>query len=128
MGEIDTNKPLTAKQGLVVAALATGSSWAEASTAAGVSETTIARWLKLEHVRDALQQQQSEAFTAASRAATHRMNQALLVVVELMNSSDTPGATRLAAARTVLDAAEKLYQATVIDRRITDLEGKIQTS
>lgn len=119
------NDELTLKQAKVVAALVAGQTWAQAARAAGVGETTIRRWLKLEHVRAALREQQAQAVDTAARVALSNVELAIWTMAQIMTNPDTPPATRLQAADKLQSAADRWITLSAFDERLRVLENRL---
>lgn len=118
-------RELTPRQAAVVAEIALGKTWKAAAAATGVSEATIARWMRLEQVRAAVREQQAEIVGSAARAAVGNITTALSVLLHVALDVAAPASARVAAARGFLDTATRLYQVSVVDERLDALEAKI---
>lgn len=116
---------LKPRQARFAAALLVARSVAEASELVGVSERTGRRWVELPQVRDALHAAESEAMDAAVRRAVGGMGAAVDALLEVCRDGDVPPGARVSAARTLLDAAVRLWEARELDERVTLLEVRV---
>jgi hypothetical protein len=70
----------------------------------------------------ALAAQQAEAIEAAARLLASALHAAVHTAAGIMTAANVPYHTRLAAARTVIDAAIKVRGEVELERRIAALE------
>lgn len=117
---------LRPRQARFAVALLGARSVAEAAQLAGVSERTGRRWVELPAVRDALQVAESEAMDAAVRRAVAGMSAAVDVLLEIAGNSKLRAAVRVSAARALLDAAPRLWEARELDARVAVLEVRAE--
>jgi hypothetical protein len=108
---------------IVLLALASGSTVTQAAGKAGLSERTVYRRLQ-----DPSFHQRIEALRAdmVQRAASLLIAAILLAcktLIDLQNSA-TPPAVRRRASRDIIELSQKLRQATIVEKRIADLESK----
>ncbi len=113
----------SAKDVIIAAALAGGSTHASAARAAGVSERTVRRRLsepsfqrELTRARDELVSHISDRLTGLTSVAVDALN-------ELVLSADTPPAVRLRAALGVLTAHGSWRDSTILENRLQVLEA-----
>src|SRR5262245_18970597 len=106
---------------VLLSALACGATIATAADKAGISERTAYRRLqepafqqRLREVRAEIVQRTAGALTAASLAAVHTL-------IDLQ-SQETPSATRLGAARAIIELSTKLRESVELTERIAALE------
>lgn len=115
---------LTLPQRRMIDALVAGQTQPEAAAVAGVSRTTVQRWVRLPNVRQALHDAQAAAVEEAARAAVGRMRAAVETIESVMSDGDTPAHVRLSAARELLAAGGRLYELAMFGERLTRLEEK----
>jgi len=82
--------------------------------------------VELPAVRDALQVAESEAMDAAVRRAVAGMSAAVDVLLEIAGNSKLRAAVRVSAARALLDAAPRLWEARELDARVAVLEVRAE--
>lgn len=115
---------LTLPQRRMIDALVAGQTQPEAAAVAGVSRTTVQRWVRLPNVRQALHDAQAAAVEEAARAAVGRMRAAVETIESVMSDGDTPAHVRLSAARELLAAGGRLYELAMFGERLTRLEER----
>lgn len=113
---------LSAKQAAVIAALLETRTVADAAEKTGTPTRTIYRWLLQEDFKAALQTAESGMIDEAVRRLLSMQQTALSALQLVMMSKDTPPSSRVAAARTVLDAMLKLRELRTVEERLTALE------
>lgn len=115
---------LTQVQTRAISALLTSRTFSDASTAAGVSERTLRRWLAAEPF--------ASAYRAAARHCAREAISALLAAqreaVDLLRTALSEGtpANRVRAARALLELGIRVGSED-LDERITELEKEVQT-
>ena len=110
----------------LIDALVAGQTQPEAAAVAGVSRTTVQRWLHLPNVRQALHDAQAAAVEEAARAAVGRMRAAVETIETIMADAEAPAHVRLSAARELLTAGGRLYELAMIGERLARLEQRIE--
>ncbi len=116
----------TARQRRLIEALLAGQSVTQACRTAGIARRTFYRWLRQPAFREALQQAEADLLEAATRRLLALQASALDAVGAVLADEHLPPTYRLQAARLVLDSALRFYDATSLERRITDLERMVQ--
>ncbi len=124
MGRNDAAGGLTLAQRRMIDALVAGQTQPEAAAVAGISRTTVQRWLRLPSVRQALHDAQAAAVEEAARAAVGRMRAAVETIETVMSDTEVPAHVRLSAARELLAAGGRLYELAMIGERLTRLEER----
>ena len=116
---------LSRTQERAIAALLQCPTMTEAATAAGISEATLWRWLRLpafqEEYRAARRQAVQQAVTAVQRITST----AVATLEGIMNDATAPPASRVTAARVVLDTALKAVELEDLEQRIAALEERL---
>ena len=119
----DNATNLTPKQAAAIRALLSEPSVPEAAKAAGVVTATVYKWLADETFRHALNRAEGAAIDHASRRLVVLVDDALNVIQTAMNDEDAHIATRLSAARTVLENMLRLRELRTIEERLSRLEA-----
>ncbi len=124
--DLDDPNALTPKKERALQAILSSRSQKEAASAAGVSETTLWRYLKEEPFAKRLR----EARLAATCHSMTRLQQlsgdAVAVLHCLMMKEDAPAAARISAARTALDYSFRSAEVEELKGRIDLLEEFIR--
>lgn len=115
---------LTAKQEKAIAALLSEVTFAAAATKLGISERTLYTWLNEPAFK--------EAYRVACRASVQQVivqlqnasNNALSVLLEIMNDKKEKASTRLTAAKTLLERGIKAFELEDLAQRVEVLESQ----
>ena len=113
---------LTAKQELALSAVVSHATLKEAAAAAGVSETTLWRYMKDETFSRRLSDARRDAVSHAALRLQRASSDAVTVLQELMLRSDAPASARTTAARAVLDYSFRVVEMDEMKRKIRELE------
>jgi len=125
MPKNDTGR-LTPKQSKAIAALMQARTVSDAANAARVSERTLLRWLALPEFQTALRQAGQDAIDQAVRRLTDLTGKAIDTLSAEMQNDDAPPSAKIRAADVVLSRLMNLRDLNEIERRISELERKIQ--
>lgn len=106
----------------ILSALIATKTISAAAASAGVSERTIYSRLADNDFRAEYERRQGMTLDAACRALQEAMTDAVEVLTTIMKESDTSPATRISAARSVLDYGVKLTELTDLAARVAALE------
>jgi hypothetical protein len=109
----------------MIAALLTSPTIGAACEAAGVSRTTLARWLKLPLFTAELRLAESEAVNTAARGLLADLLANHATLRELRDNPKAPESIRLRAAVELDAAALRWRQAGDIETRLTALEAAV---
>lgn len=113
---------LTAKQSKALVGLLTLDTIKAAAEAAGVDETTVIRWMKDDPFRTAYRDARREIVNHA----VVRLQGACSVAVNTLRSiaadEDKPAASRVTAARAILDASQRAVEIDDLGARVEALE------
>jgi hypothetical protein len=124
--ETDAPDALTPRQERALQAYLSSGSQKEAARAAGVSDSTLWRYLRTEPFARRLR----EARLAATSHSLTRLQQlsgdAVAVLHGLMMKEDAPAAARVSAIRTALDYSFRSAEVEVLKSRIDTLEEYIR--
>ena len=107
----------------LLAALASGSTWQEASAATGLSQRTIARRLKEAQFKAALDRRKDQILTASVAKLVNATTKAVGTLDGLLGSESH--SVRLGAARSILELSVSMRTTVEITGRITALEEKL---
>lgn len=98
----------------------------QAAKKVGIGTTTAFRWMQdplfQEGYREAKRQAVSQAISQLQRASAEAVN----TLREIMNNIEAPSASRVTAARTVLDSALKAVELEDLAERIKKLEESLR--
>lgn len=112
----------TRKRDEAISALLAHPTVPEAAAAAGVADSTLWRWMQ----RDDFQTDLRNAKRETSRRALERVQGAMVKAVStleaVMDDGEAPAASRVAAARCVLDVGVKVAEVQSLTERIEKLE------
>ena len=110
----------------LLTALLTTSTISSAAEMAGVTEKTIRNRLSDPNFRAEYERRQSMTLDAACKALQAAMTDAVDVLTSIMKETDTSPATRISAARSVLDYGVKLTELTDLAARVAALEASAE--
>ena len=106
---------------VLILALACGATLEAASHKAGVSISTVQRRLQDPEFKAELQKVRSDMVQRAANTLTAAMMEAIKTLLSLQQPS-TAAATRLGAARTILEMGIKIREVADLEERLTALE------
>lgn len=112
---------------LAVVALISQPSIAAAAEAAGISESTLYRWLANDAqfqklYRDARKELVQQATSQLQRAAAD----AVKALEDVLRDATASASAKIAAARTILELAFKAAELEDMEARVSELERKVQ--
>lgn len=113
---------LSAKQELALQAVISHPSLKEAALAAGISETTLWRYMQDAEFSRRLREARRDAVNQAVTRLQRASSEAVTVLRDLMMKEDAPPAARISAARTILDYSMKAVEQDDLKARIDELE------
>jgi transposase-like protein len=90
----------------------------------GVCSRTLRRWKRRPEVASAIAELTRESMAVAKSTLAHAANKAARELVDLSESA-TPDASRVSAARAILEHAEKFVELAELSDRLTELETKL---
>src|SRR5215212_4120707 len=99
----DDPNALSEKQERALQAVISHPTLKEAALAAGISETTLWRYMQDENFRRLLREARRESMNHAFVRLQRASSDAVTVLHNLMNSQEAPASARITAARTILD-------------------------
>src|SRR5919107_1444079 len=94
-----------------------------AAKAAGVGKVTLWRWMQQPAFQEAYRRARREAVEQARARLQQASGEAVEALRDVMNDQDAPHASRVSAARTVLDMAMRATSEEEVERRLTALEA-----
>ena len=116
---------MTPNQNKALAALLTCKSRTEAARACGLSTKTLQGYEKDPVFADALERGRREALADAAHRMAAGYSDTVDALQEIVNSPDAADASRVAAARALLDYGLKFAELTDINKRLDKLEGML---
>jgi hypothetical protein len=109
---------------VLIAQLAGGATHEHAAAAAGCSKTTVARRLRDPRFRAAIDASREQLFEAAFGRIVSAAQAASGTLIALL-AREAPYATRLGAARTILEASVKFREEHDVEERLKALEERL---
>jgi hypothetical protein len=113
---------LPPRQERALHALLTTSTQKEAALAAGVSETTLWRYMDDPAFQRCLREVQRHTFTYGVIGIQRDMDEAVSVIREIMTSVAAPHAARLSAAKSFIDYSARFLEIGDLKKRMDELE------
>ena len=117
---------LSPKQQRALEALLTRPTMKEAAAAAGVSETTLWRYMKDPAFSGELREARRLAYDHTIARLQRDSGDAVTVLRGLMMKEDAPAAARVSAARTLLDYADRFAEVDDLRGRLEELEDYLR--
>lgn len=121
------NDNLSSKQHKAIAALINEPTITAAARAVGVGERTLFTWLSEPNFAEAYRLARREAVSAAIANLQRSASDAAKVLADIMNDVEEKGATRLMAAKTVLEMSIKAVEIEDLEKRIEVLESNLKS-
>lgn len=116
---------LTANQRKALAALLVSKSRVDAARVCGLSTKTLQCYEKLPEFAEALEKGRREALADAAHRIAAGYSETVDTLQDIMQNPATPDASRVAAARVLLEYGLKYAEMTDINKRLDRLEGMI---
>ncbi len=120
-----TRQNVTRKQQAFLDLILSGQTIKQAAASCGISRMTAYRWLRLPAVQNALQEAQGELLAQAMRRLLALQERAIGEFTRLLDDTLTPAGTRLQAAKVILDAGLRYFEANELTARIEALEKAV---
>lgn len=117
---------LSAKQERALQAVISHATLKGAAEAAGVSETTLWRYMKCPAFERRLRQTQGRALAHAAVRVQHAAGEAVSVLYEIMTGADAPPVARLSAARFVFENSFRLGEIDELKKQLEELHELIR--
>lgn len=119
---------LTAKQEEAIIALLTNRSTEEAARAANVGVRTLYRWLKDADFNTGFRSARRNAFSQSVARLQQMCSAAVSTLGKVMVDPDTPAATKVRAADSILNHSAKAIEIEDIEARVAELERATDSS
>jgi hypothetical protein len=116
------------KQEAAVAALLTERTTEEASRVAGISHSTLLRWMKEPQFDKAYREARRNAFRQSVARLQQASGAAVSVLLRVMADAATPPSVRVRAADSVLDHSAKAIEIEDIEARLSAIERETQAN
>jgi hypothetical protein len=113
---------LSGAQNKAVLAMLSGSNFLEASQTAGVSQSTMWRWMREPDFKQALRDGRLELMEGAIGRIQQACSEAVEVLRSVMNNQESPCSSRVTAAKCVIEMALKAVELQDLEQRIIALE------
>lgn len=110
----------------VIAALLSFPSIQEAAENAGVSESTVRRWLKDDHFTAAYRKARHQVVSQAIGKLQTNISGAIDVLMDIAENEQAPASARVTAARAIIDQSLKAVEVENVEERIERLEQIIE--
>jgi hypothetical protein len=110
------------KMEAAVAALLTHRNTEEAARAVGVATKTLLRWQRIPEFQAALRQARRDAFNQTTARLQQGSAAAASVLLKVMLDPGTPASTKVRAAESVLNHAERAIELEDIEARLAEVE------
>lgn len=119
---VSSEQELSPKQHLFIAALLAGHTIQLSAKAAGVTEKTGHKWLKLPQFQQAYRAAQRSIFDQALTGLMLKVDAAIATLERNMSGEDTPASVQVRAAQIVLEQAIASHKMSALESRIEELE------
>lgn len=96
-----------------------------AAAAAGISEDTGQRWLKLPEVRSRYEELKQEYVEASLIGLIRHTDKAIECLAGHLTNEQTPAAQQIRAAQLILEQVVELHKMSDLERRLIELEAVI---
>jgi transposase-like protein len=110
------------KRDAAIDALISQKSVEDAARIAGISASTLSRWMKLPEFEAAYREARRASLSHANARLQQATGAAAMTVLKLMVDASAPPAVRLRAAECVLDRAAEALETEDLEVRVTALE------
>jgi DNA-binding MurR/RpiR family transcriptional regulator len=118
----------TRKEGLAVLALLTEKTYKEAAEKAGISESTLFRWMQTDSFKQRYDQAKQQVVTHATGRLRQSMTLAVDTLEAVMRDAKAPAMARVIAAKTVIETALKAIETEDLSERIEELEKQSESA
>lgn len=106
-----------------IAALLSERTIEEAARTCGTSPKTLLRWLKVPEFQSAYLEARGQALGQSNARLQQAASAAVTTLLKLMLSPDAPAATRVRAAQSVVELAQKGFELDSLELRLSRLEA-----
>ena len=118
---------LSAKQQIAAIALSQGKTQAQAAAGAAVGLRSVQRWVTQPEFQEAVHQAQRESYDQAIAKLVACSAGAVAVLAAVAGDGKVSASARVAASKAILDAAYRGYAQQELERRVKELEEKLQS-
>lgn len=108
-----------------VTALITNPTIKGAASECGIAEKTLHAWLKEEDFAARVREAQQELTRQATGRIMLSIGRSVEVLEDIMQDAEANASPRVAAARTLLDYAFKVYELQTVQQRLDELERRM---
>lgn len=119
-------KNLTAKQHKAISALVSGATRQEAAAAAGVNESTVYKWQRLDIFQAELRKAENLAITTAQGQLIARIEENLAILDEIKKNTDASDNARIRAIQLELDTMLQWRNLAILEERIEEIEKQLE--
>lgn len=119
------SKATTKQDEIAVLSLARGRSYSRAAQESGLSARTIARRMSSPEFRSRVQERRAGLIDSMAGRLAAGGSHAIATLRELLEST-APPATRMAAAKAIVELTVRLREAGEIERRLAELEEAVR--
>lgn len=116
---------LSRKKEQAIVALLEAPTVRDAAERVKISPTTLYKWMQLPEFDRAYRQARREAMAVAIARLQQASSEAVRTLEEVMGDTEATPASRVTAARAVLDLALKATEIEQIEERLTELERQV---
>lgn len=110
------------KQERAISALLQAQTMREAAKEAGISESTLLRWLHDETFLEAYRKAKRQLVQFAVCQLQRSSGKAVKILLEVAEDKDNPASARVSAAKTILETSLKALEVEDLEKRIAALE------
>lgn len=120
----DELEGLSVQETAAIAALMSSPTIETAAERVGLNERTLRRWLDREHFRRALRREQRAVMTSVTSQLQRLASKAVGALEGVLDDGEAPHASKVTAARAVLEMAREDIQLSELSERIEELEAR----
>jgi uncharacterized protein (UPF0147 family) len=95
----------------------------EAAEAAGISETTLWRWLQIKEFHTAYMKARRESVKQGIARLQNATGEAVSVLQEVMSDKEAPRSVRVTAAKAIIEYSIKAVEVEDLAHRVDELES-----
>ena len=117
---------IEAKQERAISALLQAQTMREAAKEAGISESTLLRWLHDENFLEAYRKAKRQVVQLAICQLQRSAGKAVKILLEVAEGKFNPASARVSAAKTILEMSFKALELEDLEKRISELEKLVK--
>jgi len=118
---------IEARQERAISALLQAQTMREAAKEAGISESTLLRWLHDETFMESYRKAKRQVVQLAICQLQRSAGKAAKVLLEVAEDKVNPASARVSAAKTILETSLKAVEIEDLEKRISHLEEALKT-